>query len=188
MTFYSAEIRDRVSMRDVLDSYGFDTTRRGRIPCPIHHGNGQNMAVSNKRFQCFVCGASGTVLDFVMQYQGVSLADAERILNDRFNLGLPLDGAASESERTKLDAERFKRELKKKRIEAERNRLESDYDKALSEWVRLDRIIAEKAPEGVLDEMDPEWVDALKRISKAAYELGESEEALHEFEGRSKGI
>ena len=182
--FYGQEIRDRVSMRDLLASYGFDTTRRGRIPCPIHHGNGKNMAYTDKRFQCFVCGASGSVLDFVMQYEGVSLSDAEQLINDRFGLGLPIGRDASDRERNELKRRAEQRRIERERIESKRRRLQNAYDEALSEWVRLDTTVSQKAPEGPLDAPDAEWIEAVKRIDAAAQKLIQTETELAEFERR----
>lgn len=182
----ASEIKARVSMRDVLGLYGIVPNRNGRCACPFHHGTGPNMVVKERFYRCYVCGAFGTVLDFVMQYNQVSLDEAERIINDGLNLGLPIDRAVSRSEQTRLDAERSRRESEKKRIEADWKRLEKAYDQALTEWVRLDKIVSGMAPDGPLDEPEPEWVDALQRIDTAAQKLSESEEALHEFEGKYK--
>ena len=50
-------------MPEVLRYYGFDI-KRGRIPCPIHHGDDRNCGVKDEYIHCFVCGATVDVVGF----------------------------------------------------------------------------------------------------------------------------
>ena len=50
--------------------------------CPFHVDNSPSFTIfdGGRRFQCFGCGASGDVLDFVRRAYGVSLREAARML------------------------------------------------------------------------------------------------------------
>lgn len=179
---YAAEVKASVSMRDILEHFGYDTSRSGRIQCPLHHGKDRNFAYRDKSFHCYVCGAKGTVLDFVMAYQGVELPDAIRYVNDSFGLNLPIGREPTRAEQTALERKARLRRLERERKEHELERLTIDYDRTLSEWVRLDRALSEKAPEGPLDALDVEWIEAVKRLSGAEYDLTVAETELNNFE------
>ena len=173
-------------MRDVLSRFGFDVPRSGRIPCPLHHGKDRNMVVRDRSFHCYVCGAGGTILDFVMLYCGTDLSGAEQILNDQFGLGLPIGREPTRAEQTALERKARLRRLERERKERELERLQIAYDKALTEWVRMDRIVSEMAPDGPLDAPDAKWVEAVKKIDWAAQVLSQTESELAEFERRMK--
>lgn len=181
---YAAEIKSAVSMRDVLSHFGVDTGRGGRIPCPLHHGKDNNFSYKDKSFRCYVCGASGTVLDFVMEYCGTDLAGAEQIINDQFGLNLPIGRKASRQERDELQKRARLRRLERERKEREHKHLQTAYDKALTAWVGMDKAIREKAPQSVSDGFDAAWVYAIKNIDRASYELDLADMVLTEFERR----
>lgn len=74
-----------VSILDAAERLGIELKKMGlshRAPCPIHGGEGMNFAVRAKKgkFKCFVCDASGDVIDLVMQVRGCTFAAAVREL------------------------------------------------------------------------------------------------------------
>lgn len=181
---YAAEIKSAVSMRDVLSHFGIDPGRGGRIPCPIHHGKDKNFSFRDKSFKCYVCGAAGTVLDFVMTYCGTDLSGAEQIINDQFGLNLPIGRQPSREEQSELERKARLRRMERERKERELKRLQSAYDRALTRWVELDLVASEKAPRGPLDDPDTEWVEAVRNIDMAAYEMELAAIELNNFERR----
>ena len=66
--------------------------------------------------------------------------------------------------------------------------MKHEYDDALAEWVRLDRIIQERAPimisEMDLGLTDDEWCDAMAKIAGVEDRLRRAELAMSEFEAR----
>lgn len=181
---YAAEIKSAVSMRDVLSHYGFLTNDRGRIACPIHGGKKPNFAYKDHSFKCWVCGASGTVLDFVMQYQGVDLIEAERILNEQFGLGLPIGREATRKERTELERKARLRRMERERRERQHNALLTAYNTSLDRWVALDKAIIKHTAQSDTDGLTEDYIYAIKHIDRAAYELDIAEIELMEFEKR----
>lgn len=186
MIGYSSTIKQAVTMWDVLGLFGIVTNRHGRCQCPIHHGEDYNCRIRDKSFHCYVCGASGTVLDFVMQYMGTDLSGAERYLNDQLGLGLPLGREQTASERRELNKRLRAMRAEKERAERELERAQTAYDRAMDEWVRLDRIIHEKAPEGPLDAPSAEWCDAVKRIEQVWMQVQDADMELQKLEGSAK--
>ena len=75
-------LREQLAMRDVLRLLQFEgRVRRGdqwRGPCPVHGSrNPQSGSFSANvrlgRYQCFVCGSSGNVLELWSAVRGVKL-------------------------------------------------------------------------------------------------------------------
>jgi DNA primase len=75
-------IKSRTSIREVLENAGVHVSASGdrnfRVPCPVHRGQDRNMSVDGRRnlFHCFVCGASGSVIDLVAALDGVTTQEA----------------------------------------------------------------------------------------------------------------
>ena len=81
----SEEIKENVSMKDVLDMYGLRTGRNGYIRCPFHTGdNTPSMKIYPKDYHCFACGAHGDVFSFVMLMDGVDFQDAFKTLGGEY--------------------------------------------------------------------------------------------------------
>lgn len=81
-------VKDRVTVPMLLDRYGVKVGRGGRCACPVHHGKDANMAVKNRWFRCYRCGASGTVIDLQMALSGSDFSTAVRELDSLFGLNL----------------------------------------------------------------------------------------------------
>ena len=61
------EIKEHISMRDVLARYGYHPNRAGFINCPFHKGDrSASLKIYDKDFHCFGCGAHGDIFSFVM--------------------------------------------------------------------------------------------------------------------------
>lgn len=81
-------VKDCVTVPMLLERYGVKVGRGGRCACPIHHGKDANMAVKDRWFRCYRCGASGTVIDLQMALSGADFTAAVRELDSLFGLGL----------------------------------------------------------------------------------------------------
>ena len=156
-------------MLEVAGEYGFRPNRSGNILCPFHSERTPSLKVYSepgRGFCCYGCGASGSVIDFVMFLFEIDFRAACVRINCDFGLGLTLDGspdphAAAEFAR--------KRREKEKAKAARWNRL-----KALcAEHRRLWFIIQAKAPKNDSEVPDPEWVKALCRVEYVAYQIEE---------------
>ena len=81
-------ITEQVTVPMVLSRYGFPTSDRKRIPCPLHSGKDPNFCYTDKVFHCWTCGAKGNVVSLVMQLFNLSFPQALMKLNTDFCLGL----------------------------------------------------------------------------------------------------
>lgn len=86
------QIKQLVSMREVLNKYGFELNSKGFMKCPFH-ASGQEKTASFKAkpdntFVCYGCNASGSVIDFVMKMFNLSFIQSVLKLNYDFNLNL----------------------------------------------------------------------------------------------------
>ncbi|WP_374098986.1 CHC2 zinc finger domain-containing protein [Pseudomonas aeruginosa] len=78
-------IKSEVSLVRLVQSQGHTLTRRGRdfvLCCVFHEEKTGSLVISPAKnlYHCFGCGAAGSVIDWVMKTQGVSLPHAVQIL------------------------------------------------------------------------------------------------------------
>lgn len=119
-------IKSSVSMSDVLNHYGFSPSRYGRIPCPLHNGRDKNFSYKQKNFKCFVCGKSGSQIDFVMHLFGIEFSQAVERINSDFRLGLSME-KPSEADLTDLREKQRKEREEKERWEAVAKHLAAEH-------------------------------------------------------------
>lgn len=86
-------IKERVPIRDILDHYGLweRLTPQGEDtllgPCPIHHGKHPSqfrVSLAKNCWNCFGPCRGGNILDLVAGLEGVTLAEAARLIDGWF--------------------------------------------------------------------------------------------------------
>ena len=85
------DIRERVSMLDVLQLYGqYPVRGRNNYRCFAHQDNhpSAGLTKSGDKFHCFSCNYTGNIFDVVQHFEKCDLKTAMRILDYKFNLGL----------------------------------------------------------------------------------------------------
>lgn len=101
MNRYSEETIQKVlaatNIADLIGSY-FPLKKAGkdyRANCPFHHEKTPSFyVIPNKQtYYCFGCGAGGTALRFVMEYENVDFRNALKKLADRAGIHLPEEEA-----------------------------------------------------------------------------------------------
>ena len=85
MAIDTDSVRDRFDIVDVISGY-IDLKKAGKnyqACCPFHDEKSPSFSVNQNKqfFNCFGCGASGDVMDFVMKINRVEFIDAIRILD-----------------------------------------------------------------------------------------------------------
>ena len=78
------ELRNKLNIVDVISSY-IPLTKKGRNYfglCPFHSDHNPSLSVSPDKqiYKCFVCGESGNVFNFVMNYEHISFTEAVKTL------------------------------------------------------------------------------------------------------------
>ena len=85
------DIKERVSMLDVLQLYGqYPVRGRNNYRCFAHQDNhpSAGLTKSGDKFHCFACNYTGNIFDVVQHFEKCDLKTAMRILDYKFNLGL----------------------------------------------------------------------------------------------------
>ena len=85
------EVKQRLSIRQVAEHYGFEPNRSGYIQCPFHHEKTASLMLYNdpgRGWHCYGCGRGGSVVDFVMELFEINFRQAVLRLNEDFGLGL----------------------------------------------------------------------------------------------------
>ncbi len=96
---FSQEFKDQViNATDIVDLISENVQLESKGSnyfglCPFHNDTSPSMSVSPSKqiYKCFSCGASGNVVTFHMDYNGLSFPEALVELASRANIGLPSD-------------------------------------------------------------------------------------------------
>lgn len=140
------EIIERVPLREVLDRYWGKADRAGRYKCVFHNGKDNNMVALDEKCYCFVCNASGNVINVVKTIFNCSTKQAMQKLDEDFGLGL--DKPLTKQEKRKYAEQQKARERERKRQE-EMAKFESECLATIAEKLRIaDDYIMEKSFKG----------------------------------------
>lgn len=169
------QIKDSLTMRDVLEHYGYEPNKSGFIKCPFHNEKTASLKAYKDNFYCFGCGAHGDVISFVKNLFGVSFPDAIKKIDLDFALGLFGDHSFEDMRKSHYKA--IELERKREREKAERTLAEAEFWAAFYEWKELKDTVTRFAPrEG--EKWNPIFADALARLPYYEYLLDCAEERL----------
>lgn len=88
MNITAEKITEQLTIPMILSHYGYSTSRRKRIPCPLHTGRKPNFCYTDKVFHCWTCHEGGNAIGLTMQMFGINFPQALMKLNNDFSLGL----------------------------------------------------------------------------------------------------
>ena len=165
-------IKDRLTMREVLEHYGYFAKRR--MPCPLHNGKDNNFEVKEKSFMCYSQCGGGDVVTFVQKLFNLSFADTLKKIDTDFNLNIYGQKTFEELRKSHYQAKQL--QAKRERERAEKERADAEYWAVFDEWKRLDdnsRIYAPKTPD---EEWHPLFIEAMQKKAHQEYLLACAEE------------
>ena len=90
----------RTDIIDIIDSR-LKLKKQGknyRACCPFHNGNNKtsfSVSSDNQFYHCFNCGASGNVVTFLMEYDGIEFIDAIEMLAEQLSIEIPYEDSAT---------------------------------------------------------------------------------------------
>jgi DNA primase len=164
------QIKQLLTMREVVERYGFTPDRSGYIQCPFHQGDNHGslkIYPDDRGWHCFRCGAGGTVIDFVMKLFDISFRQAIVRLSSDFNLNLMPGQATSRAEQSAI--------LEARRREAERkDALDLEYREKASEHCYWWNVMKYFAPAPGDTTLHPLFAEALRRQPILEYWLDEN--------------
>ncbi|MGH8503038.1 MAG: DNA primase [Gammaproteobacteria bacterium] len=97
------ELLARTDIVEVIENY-VPLKRKGREYvgcCPFHHEKTPSFTVSQDKqfYHCFGCGAHGTALGFMLDYEHLDFVEAVEALARRIGLDVPREGGPTQAER-----------------------------------------------------------------------------------------
>ena len=78
------EIKQTISMSDILERYGVKVNRNGMCCCPIHHERHPSMKVFADGYKCFACNSNGDIFKFVQEMEGCTFKEAFKLLGGTY--------------------------------------------------------------------------------------------------------
>ncbi len=95
-------VRDTADIVEVVSQY-VDLKKRGRNYfglCPFHHEKTPSFSVAPDKniYHCFGCGAGGSAINFLMEYEKITFVEAVKKLGDRYGIEVELDQDDSSKE------------------------------------------------------------------------------------------
>lgn len=82
------EVKDRLDIRQVIESYGTKVDRKGHFICPFHDDTHPSASIKKDFFNCFVCGSGGDVITYTGKMFGLKNYDAAKKLIGDFDLNI----------------------------------------------------------------------------------------------------
>lgn len=81
----SEELKQKYSMRDIIEQYDFKINRSGFINCPFHQGDKDaSLKIYKDSFYCFGCGASGDIFTFIQLIERCDFKKAFLVLGGTY--------------------------------------------------------------------------------------------------------
>ena len=151
------EIKQSVSMRDVVEQYGYHPNRAGFISCPFHKEKTASMKVYKDSVYCFGCGRSGDIFTFVQQMDGCSFKEAYLKLGGEYE-------KKSDWQRKKFEYQ-LQQKKEKERKELERKR---QWKREILQDIQMQKLFAKCFPV-----FSDDWCAAVNRLEYDFYILDE---------------
>ena len=86
------EVKERLTMKDVVELYGFTVNRSGFCSCPFHNEKTPSMKIYDKGVKCFGCGEGG---DFTLSDHPALLFEPPSACNKLFRRSLFLESGVN---------------------------------------------------------------------------------------------
>ncbi len=168
MNRQAEEIKQRLTMREVAEHYGFQVNHASCIRCPFHAGDRQaslHIYPGSGGFHCFGCGAHGSVIDFVMRLFDLNFRQAILRINADFQLGLAENKPDRAVRSAALEA---RREEQRRTVQSETNF--RFMTREFHYWKEIQDVFRPMRQEDVLF-YHPLYVEAVKRLPYIEYWL-----------------
>ena len=184
------EIKERVTTSDFCRHVGIKVGRNGNALCPFH-GDRKTPSLKvydepSRGWHCFGCGKGGSVIDFAMEWYGITFEQALLRLDSDFCLNLPLNRKETrEEEFARREAARIRAEQAmrdKQRMEDAKARYWACFDRYLACTRMVDRYRPKKPEE----DMDIRYAMALRVLPETRDDYERAQDDMQRLEGRWK--
>ena len=152
----SDELKQSISMREVVERYGLHPNRAGFISCPFHKGDRTpSMKIYPKDYHCHACGANGDIFSFVMEMNHCDFKTAYKALG----------GSYREVTDYQHQLNRYRAE-KRKETELRRIQRERQERMEVINEIKLQKLFKNLSPV-----FSDDWCDAVNRLEYLFYRL-----------------
>lgn len=166
-------IKDRLTMCEVLEHYGYEPNKKGFVCCPLHNEKTPSMKIYQKDFHCFGCGEHGDTISFVQKIFNLSFPETLKKIDADFNLNLYSEHTFDELRRSHYKQKQIEAERERKKREKEQ--ADNQYWAVFDEWKRLDYNKRKYAPKMPDEEWHPLFIEALRKLAYQEYLLDMAE-------------
>lgn len=160
-------IKDRLTMREILEHYGYKIDKKGFMCCPFHNEKTPSMRIYDKDFHCFGCQEHGDIVSFVQKLFNLSFPETLRRIDADFGLNIYGDHTFEELRRSHYKQRAIEAERQRKKCQKEN--ANSEYWKAFDEWKRLDENRIKYRPKSPDEEFHPLFIESLQKLTHQEY-------------------
>lgn len=146
--FFKEQIRQQVTIRQVVERYTDKKIVKGVCNCPLHHEKTASFTINENKqlYYCFGCGKGGDVFKFVQEYFGMEFKDALYKLDQDFLLGV-----TGQKISVKAQIEAREREKKRALQLKEQKRKDEEYVILNAQYVLVNNLL------NILEPMTDTW-------------------------------
>ena len=149
------EIKQSVSMQEVVERYGIRIDRKSFCCCPFHKEKTGSMKIYKDSYNCFGCGANGDIFSFVMGMEHCDFKTAYKALGGSY--------------KQKTDHQRnlYQYHLqKRKEKEIKRQQWLRQEKREMIEEVKMQKLFKKLSPV-----YSDDWCEAVNRLEYLYYRL-----------------
>lgn len=152
----SDELKQSISMQEVVCRYGLHPNRAGFISCPFHHGDRTpSMKIYPKDYHCHACGANGDIFSFVMGMEHCDFKTAYKALG----------GSYKQQTDHQRNLYHYRLQKRKERQIRDAQRLEQEKKEVIEE-IRMQKLFKKLSPV-----FSDDWCEAVNRLEYLFYKL-----------------
>lgn len=156
------QIKEKVLIRDFVESTGTHINRKGFCCCPFHGEKTASLKIYDKTnsWYCFGCNRGGDVITFAKGYYKVSFQETVKILMDQYGIERGKERDLKSTVYKVVD--QINRQRRMRQLE----QLENEYWIYYESWLDADQKAVDLAPKTMYDDFTQSWSEAvIKRES-----------------------
>lgn len=161
------QIKEKVSIRDFIESTGAHIDRKGFCCCPFHGEKTASLKIYDKTnsWYCFGCNRGGDVITFAKGYYKVSFQETVKILMDQYGIERGKERDLKSTVYKVVD--QINRQRRMRQLE----QLENEYWIVYEKWLDSDRKSVDLAPKAIWDDFSKEFSEAVASRDSLLYYL-----------------
>ena len=149
------EIKQSVSMQEIVERYGIRIDRKGFCCCPFHKEKTGSMKIYKSSYNCFGCGANGDIFSFVMGMEHCDFKTAYKALGGSYK---------QQTDRQRNLYQYHLQKRKEKEIKRQQRLIHEKRE--MIEEVKMQKLFKKLSPV-----FSDDWCEAVNRLEYLYYRL-----------------